>query len=165
MRLHSQRAHPPRLDSPPLSDEAWELIRSCWMSEASKRPRIEEVTLRMVIANLLRSRSVTLKPALRARDPSYEAPSIFESISRKLGTDAYHDIPPYPPFPNEIGQSHMLEYPYNLPIPRSMHLSWALVVMIDVSIYSATKTSTTRHQGRENDNQILRARADCARSP
>ena len=43
MRFHSRGAHPPRLDSPPLSDGAWELIRSCWVREASKRPGIDVV--------------------------------------------------------------------------------------------------------------------------
>ena len=35
--------HPPRLDSPPLSDSTWELIQTCWVREASKRPGIEVV--------------------------------------------------------------------------------------------------------------------------
>jgi hypothetical protein len=48
MKLHSRGAHPPRLDFPPLSEEAWELIRSCWDREASKRPRIEVVMEEMV---------------------------------------------------------------------------------------------------------------------
>jgi hypothetical protein len=50
MKLHSRGAHPPRLDFPPLNDETWELIRSCWVREASKRPGIEEVTKRMAQA-------------------------------------------------------------------------------------------------------------------
>ena len=48
MKLHSRGVHPPRLDFPPLSDEAWELIRSCWVREAPKRPRIEVITEKMV---------------------------------------------------------------------------------------------------------------------
>ena len=47
MRFHSRGVHPPRLDSPPLSNEAWELIQTCWVREASKRPRIEVVRERM----------------------------------------------------------------------------------------------------------------------
>ena len=50
MKLHSRRVHSPRLDFPPLSDEAWELVRSCWVREASKRPGIEQVTRKMVQA-------------------------------------------------------------------------------------------------------------------
>ena len=50
MKLHSRGAHPPRLDFPPLNDETWELIRRCWVREASKRPGIEEVTKRMAQA-------------------------------------------------------------------------------------------------------------------
>ena len=49
MRLHSRGTLPSRLDSPPLSDEAWNLIRSCWVREASKRPRIEAVAEKMAV--------------------------------------------------------------------------------------------------------------------
>ena len=38
MRLHSRGAHPPRLESPPLSGRVWDLILTCWVREASKRP-------------------------------------------------------------------------------------------------------------------------------
>ena len=51
MRLHSRKAQPPRLDSPPLSDEAWQLIRSCWAREASERPGIADVTRQMIRRN------------------------------------------------------------------------------------------------------------------
>ena len=43
MRLHFRGAHPPRLDWPPLNDGAWELIQTCWVREASKRPGINVV--------------------------------------------------------------------------------------------------------------------------
>ena len=66
MRLHSRGVHPPRLDLPPLSDGAWELIRTCWVREASKRPRIDVVRDRMAVV----SQSVvsTLAPAARHLD-------------------------------------------------------------------------------------------------
>jgi hypothetical protein len=44
LALLSRGSHPPRQPEPPLSDGAWELIQSCWVREASKRPGIEEVT-------------------------------------------------------------------------------------------------------------------------
>ena len=47
MRLFSRGALPPRLDEPPLSNGAWELILSCWVREASKRPGIDVITGRM----------------------------------------------------------------------------------------------------------------------
>ena len=65
MRLHSRGVHPPRLDSPPLSDRAWELIRTCWVREASKRPRIEFVREWMVVVSVVS----TLGPAARHVDP------------------------------------------------------------------------------------------------
>ena len=123
MMFHrSQGAHPspPRPDSPPLSDEAWELIRSCWVREASERPRIEVVVEKMVAI----SQSVVLTLAPDTRDPSYsKAPSrVLESMPRKLGTDIYHDIPPYPPLALQTSD------PDYQPIPQSMRFSWALVM-------------------------------------
>jgi hypothetical protein len=66
MRLHSRGAYPPRLESPPLSDGAWELIRTCWVREASKRPRIDVVRERMAV--LSQSVVSTLAPAARHLD-------------------------------------------------------------------------------------------------
>ena len=66
MRLHSRGAHPPRLDLPPLSDHAWELIQSCWAREASKRPGMDVIRAWMDVV----SQSST--PALAPPDPSCE---------------------------------------------------------------------------------------------
>ena len=38
-----QRERPPRLDDPPLSDDAWRLIHQCWAHEKWKRPGIRDV--------------------------------------------------------------------------------------------------------------------------
>ncbi len=35
--------HPPRLDEPPLTDEAWDIIQRCWMTKPSERPRMKDV--------------------------------------------------------------------------------------------------------------------------
>jgi hypothetical protein len=43
LSLLSRGSHPPRLHEPHLSDGAWELIQSCWVREALKRPGIDEV--------------------------------------------------------------------------------------------------------------------------
>ena len=69
MALLSRGLHPPRLHEPPLSDETWELIRSCWVREASKRPRIEVVAENMVAM----AQSVVSMLAPDVGDPSYEA--------------------------------------------------------------------------------------------
>ena len=47
MRFHSRGVHPSRLDSPPLGDEAWDLILNCWAREASKRLEIKDVVGRL----------------------------------------------------------------------------------------------------------------------
>ena len=47
LSLLSRGSHPPRLHEPPLSDGAWELIQSCWVREALKRPGIDEVSKRI----------------------------------------------------------------------------------------------------------------------
>ncbi|KAF8336178.1 kinase-like domain-containing protein, partial [Amanita rubescens] len=39
---------PPRLDEPLLSDGAWSVIQSCWMREASRRPRMEDIAEKIV---------------------------------------------------------------------------------------------------------------------
>ena len=71
MALLVRGLHPPRLDEPPLSDETWGLIRSCWAREASKRPTIEDVIENMAAI----ARSVVSALAPDAGDPSYEAES------------------------------------------------------------------------------------------
>ena len=48
MQLVVQGERPRRLDEPPLSDWAWNLIQSCWDQEASKRPRMKDVVERMM---------------------------------------------------------------------------------------------------------------------
>ncbi len=50
MRLISHGERPSRREEPPLSDSAWELIQSCWVTEAAKRPTIEDITERMSVA-------------------------------------------------------------------------------------------------------------------
>lgn len=45
--LVSKGELPPRLDEPPLSDGAWDLIQSCWIKQAADRPAIKEVLERM----------------------------------------------------------------------------------------------------------------------
>ncbi|KAF8339445.1 kinase-like domain-containing protein, partial [Amanita rubescens] len=47
MTLVTRGNHPPRLDVPPLSDGAWELIRECWVMEPPKRPRMKGVAEQM----------------------------------------------------------------------------------------------------------------------
>lgn len=47
LTLVSRGILPPRLDEPPLSDRAWSVIQSCWMRQASKRPRMKDVMLSM----------------------------------------------------------------------------------------------------------------------
>lgn len=43
----SQGERPPRLNKPPLSDEAWKLIHRCWVKEVSKRPMMKDIANRM----------------------------------------------------------------------------------------------------------------------
>jgi hypothetical protein len=38
----------PRLEVPPLSDEAWELIEHCWQEDKMKRPPIKDVVEKMM---------------------------------------------------------------------------------------------------------------------
>ncbi|KAF8332872.1 kinase-like domain-containing protein, partial [Amanita rubescens] len=38
---------PPRLDEPPLSDGAWDIIQRCWTRETSKRPKMRDVVERL----------------------------------------------------------------------------------------------------------------------
>ena len=47
MKRVSQGERPPRLDKPPLSDEAWKLIHRCWKKESSKRPMMKDIANRM----------------------------------------------------------------------------------------------------------------------
>lgn len=47
-KLVSRGKRPPRLDKPPLSDEAWELIKRCWVKEAERRSAMEDITGKMV---------------------------------------------------------------------------------------------------------------------
>lgn len=47
MRLVSQGVRPPRREEPPLSDRAWELIQCCWVREAMKRPKMQDIAERM----------------------------------------------------------------------------------------------------------------------
>ena len=54
LTLLSRGSHPPRQPEPPLSDGIWELIQSCWVREASKRPGIEEVTDIMISQSMAR---------------------------------------------------------------------------------------------------------------
>lgn len=70
LTLRHRGLHPPRLHEPPLSDDIWELIQSCWVREASKRPGIEEVTKRM--STLFQSMPPTLALTFEMppRDPS-----------------------------------------------------------------------------------------------
>ena len=82
MKYLSRGAHLPRLPEPPLNDGAWELIRSCWVREASNRPRIEEVTKRMVRAS---------------PDPSYEAKigseKLDETSNKRRKNEARYNRP------------------------------------------------------------------------
>ncbi|KAF8730338.1 hypothetical protein AX14_005639 [Amanita brunnescens Koide BX004] len=82
MKYLSRGAHPPRLPEPPLNDGAWELIRSCWVREASNRPRIEEVTKRMIRAS---------------PDPSYEAKigseKLDEASNKRRKNEARYNRP------------------------------------------------------------------------
>ena len=39
---------PPRLNVPSLGDAAWSVIQSCWMREASRRPRMKDIAENMV---------------------------------------------------------------------------------------------------------------------
>ena len=48
MRLVSRGELPPRLNEPPLSNEAWNLIQRCWTREASKRPTMKRIAEKMV---------------------------------------------------------------------------------------------------------------------
>ncbi|KAF8336184.1 kinase-like domain-containing protein [Amanita rubescens] len=66
LTLISRGILPPRLDEPPLSDRAWNVIRCCWVREASERPRMKEITENMM--------SVTLPMSLpiKARDSFQE---------------------------------------------------------------------------------------------
>ncbi len=43
VRAVSRRDRPPRLDDPPLSDDAWRLIHQCWAHEKWKRPVIRDI--------------------------------------------------------------------------------------------------------------------------
>ncbi|KAF8339486.1 hypothetical protein F5887DRAFT_980246 [Amanita rubescens] len=43
VRAVSKNERPPRLDDPPLSDDAWRLIHQCWAHEKWKRPGIRDV--------------------------------------------------------------------------------------------------------------------------
>jgi hypothetical protein len=43
MTLVSRGVRPPRLDDPPLKDEAWELIKRCWAMIPSERPAIKDI--------------------------------------------------------------------------------------------------------------------------
>ena len=43
VRAVCKRERPPRLDDPPLSDDAWRLIHQCWAHEKWKRPGIRDV--------------------------------------------------------------------------------------------------------------------------
>ncbi|KAF8339481.1 kinase-like domain-containing protein, partial [Amanita rubescens] len=47
MRLISHGDRPSRREEPPLSDAAWELIQSCWVANAAKRPTIEDIAEKM----------------------------------------------------------------------------------------------------------------------
>ena len=75
----SRGLHPPRLHEPPLSDETWELIRSCWVREASKRPRIE-----VVAENMVAMAQSVLAPDVG--DPSHEAESRVTSPVRRFSS-------------------------------------------------------------------------------
>jgi serine/threonine protein kinase len=86
MALLSRGLHPPRLHEPPLSDETWELIRSCWVRDASKRPRIEVVMENMVAV----SQSVISALAPDAGHPPHEAsPRAFESLPSEVGKSVF----------------------------------------------------------------------------
>ena len=43
MRLVLRGRRPDRLFDPPLSDEAWSLIGTCWDQDPGRRPSIDEV--------------------------------------------------------------------------------------------------------------------------
>ena len=43
LRLISRGELPPRCDEPPLSDDAWSMIQSCWARQASKRPAMKDI--------------------------------------------------------------------------------------------------------------------------
>ena len=40
---------PPRCDEPPLSDDAWSLIQSCWARQASKRPAMKDIVTPLLL--------------------------------------------------------------------------------------------------------------------
>ncbi|KAF8326171.1 kinase-like domain-containing protein [Amanita rubescens] len=46
--LVSRGKRPPRQNEPPLSDEAWKLIKQCWATEPLKRPTMKDVTEQMM---------------------------------------------------------------------------------------------------------------------
>ncbi|KAF8730341.1 hypothetical protein AX14_005640 [Amanita brunnescens Koide BX004] len=76
VKHHAQGLHPRRLQEPPLSDEAWELIRSCWTRKPSDRPGIEEVTEKMVAI----SQSVVSTPASSTRALESGTPSLLNEL-------------------------------------------------------------------------------------
>lgn len=47
MRFVSRGELPSRLDEPPLSNGAWELIQWCWARDGAKRPAMTDVLERM----------------------------------------------------------------------------------------------------------------------
>lgn len=48
MKNVSKGKRPPRMDKPPLSDKAWNLIKRCWAKEAVRRPAMEDVVEKMM---------------------------------------------------------------------------------------------------------------------
>lgn len=39
--------HPNRLEFPKMEDDTWSLIQSCWRSDASERPTMQQIVIRL----------------------------------------------------------------------------------------------------------------------
>lgn len=63
MEFVSRGELPPRFDEPPLTNEAWELIRTCWARQTAVRPEMKDVTRRMKL-NLTMQRNSDRRPLL-----------------------------------------------------------------------------------------------------
>ena len=88
MKRVSKGERPPRLNKPPLSDEAWKLIHRCWVKEISKRPTMKD------IGNRMRAwRSIT-PDTQNSASQALQSPSGHSAWSRfdQFGTITKHPI-------------------------------------------------------------------------
>ena len=79
--------HPDRLDEPPLSDGAWEVIQQCWTREPLKRQRMKDVIESLISA--ISWQSISLSISARVS----EHPSTFNSFQepRRRDTRSFAD--------------------------------------------------------------------------